>query len=50
MTGQAVDVRLPGYSSRKMSKIAHGLRSGGVGFYARSNFVHMDTGQVRYWT
>jgi uncharacterized protein YcbK (DUF882 family) len=25
------------------------LRSGGVGFYAQSQFVHLDTGRVRRW-
>lgn len=49
MTGQAIDVRLPGTSTRKLSDLAYGLRSGGVGYYAKSNFVHMDTGQVRRW-
>jgi uncharacterized protein YcbK (DUF882 family) len=23
---------------------------GGVGFYPHSQFVHSDTGRVRYWT
>ena len=26
------------------------LRVGGVGFYPHSQFVHSDTGRVRYWT
>jgi uncharacterized protein YcbK (DUF882 family) len=25
------------------------LSRGGVGFYASSDFVHVDTGRVRYW-
>ena len=49
MTGQAIDVRLPGVSTRKLADFAQGMRSGGVGYYAKSNFVHMDTGQVRRW-
>ena len=49
MTGQAIDVRLPGVSTRKLADLAQGMRSGGVGYYAKSNFVHMDTGQVRRW-
>lgn len=49
MTGQAIDVRLPGLSTRKLADRAQSLRSGGVGYYSKSNFVHMDTGQVRRW-
>ena len=25
------------------------MRAGGVGYYAASNFVHIDTGRVRRW-
>ena len=25
------------------------LKAGGVGIYAKSGFVHVDTGRVRYW-
>ena len=49
LTGQAVDVRLPGYSTKKLRNIAVSIRSGGVGYYPESNFVHMDTGKVRTW-
>ena len=28
---------------------AASLKLGGVGFYPSSNFVHVDTGRVRYW-
>ena len=49
LTGQAVDVRLPGYSTRKLRNIAVNIRSGGVGYYPDSNFVHMDTGKIRTW-
>lgn len=49
LTGQAVDVRLPGYSTRKLRNVAVNIRAGGVGYYASSNFVHMDTGKVRTW-
>ncbi len=50
MTGQAIDLRLPGYSTRKLFEAGASLRAGGAGYYARSNFVHLDTGQVRRWT
>ena len=47
--GKAIDVRLSGYSTRKLSEYARSLSRGGVGFYASSDFVHVDTGRVRYW-
>lgn len=49
MYGQAVDIRMPGYSTRKLSTVARGLRSGGVGYYPKSHFVHVDTGDIRSW-
>ncbi len=49
LTGQAIDIRLPGYSMNNLHKIAQNLRSGGVGYYRKSNFVHIDTGKVRFW-
>lgn len=49
MTGQAIDFRLPGYSTRRLSKHAQSLKAGGVGFYPKSNFIHVDTGKVRSW-
>jgi uncharacterized protein YcbK (DUF882 family) len=49
MVGQAIDVRLPGFSTAKLRDAARGLRAGGVGYYPASNFVHMDSGRVRHW-
>jgi len=49
MLGRAVDVRLPGFDTRMLYKAAKSLRSGGAGYYASSNFVHLDTGRARYW-
>lgn len=49
LTGQAVDLRLPGYKTTYVRDVAKSLRAGGVGYYSRSDFVHMDTGKVRYW-
>ena len=49
MQGRAVDVRLGGVSTAKLAELARGLQRGGVGFYAASDFVHVDTGRVRYW-
>ncbi len=49
LQGQAVDLSLPGTNIRKLQKEAIKLKSGGVGFYPESNFVHLDTGRVRHW-
>jgi uncharacterized protein YcbK (DUF882 family) len=49
MYGKAVDIRLPKFSLPFLRKIAMELHGGGVGYYARSNFVHVDTGPCRYW-
>lgn len=47
--GKAIDVRLSGYSTRRLSNDARSLARGGVGFYAKSDFIHIDTGHVRFW-
>jgi uncharacterized protein YcbK (DUF882 family) len=49
MEGRAIDVRLPGYSTAKLRDAAWSLQRGGVGYYAKSDFVHVDTGRVRTW-
>ena len=49
MYGQALDIRMPGYNTRRLRDVAKSLRAGGVGYYARSDFVHVDTGSVRSW-
>lgn len=49
MQGKAIDIRLPGTSLRNLRKAAIALKSGGVGYYPKSNFIHVDTGRVRYW-
>jgi uncharacterized protein YcbK (DUF882 family) len=47
--GRAIDVRLSGRETRRLRDAALALQQGGVGFYPRSNFVHLDTGAVRSW-
>ena len=47
--GMAIDLRLPGRSLRDVQRAALDLARGGVGFYPRSDFVHVDTGPVRSW-
>jgi uncharacterized protein YcbK (DUF882 family) len=49
LVGQAVDIRLPGCSLKKLRNTALELKAGGVGYYSRSNFLHIDTGHVRHW-
>ena len=49
MLGQAVDINIPGVQLSMLRKAALSLRAGGVGYYPRSNFVHMDTGPKRQW-
>lgn len=49
LTGQAIDIRLPGSSLSDVRDAALELKRGGVGYYAHSGFVHVDTGRVRSW-
>lgn len=49
MQGKAVDLRLPGVSLKTVRKAALDLRMGGVGYYPKSGFVHIDSGRVRSW-
>jgi len=47
--GRAVDIRLEGMSLSSLRDLAINLRAGGVGYYPRSGFVHLDTGPFRCW-
>ncbi|MSP66889.1 MAG: DUF882 domain-containing protein [Alphaproteobacteria bacterium] len=47
--GKAIDIRLPSVSLRNVYRAARGMERGGVGYYPRSDFVHLDVGDVRYW-
>ena len=49
LQGRALDLRMPGVPLATLRDAALELRSGGVGFYPESNFVHIDTGRVRRW-
>jgi uncharacterized protein YcbK (DUF882 family) len=49
MNGNGMDIRFPGVPVFKIRQAARSLQMGGVGFYPRSGFVHLDTGPVRYW-
>jgi uncharacterized protein YcbK (DUF882 family) len=48
--GNAVDFRIRGVGTSQVLHYVRSLRVGGVGFYPHSQFVHSDTGRVRYWT
>lgn len=47
--GKAIDVRLSDLDTAKLRDAGISLGQGGVGYYASSNFVHLDTGRVRRW-
>jgi uncharacterized protein YcbK (DUF882 family) len=47
--GKAIDVRLRGLDLKRLHDTARELRLGGVGYYPGSDFIHVDTGRVRYW-
>lgn len=49
LVGQAIDIRCPGRELRVLRKAAMALKAGGIGYYPKSDFVHIDTGRVRYW-
>ena len=49
VTGQAMDFFLPGRDLSEVRLAARGLAAGGVGYYPRSGFVHVDSGPVRAW-
>jgi uncharacterized protein YcbK (DUF882 family) len=49
MEGRAVDIRMESVSTRAIRDAALALQTGGVGYYPYSNFVHLDTGDIRTW-
>jgi uncharacterized protein YcbK (DUF882 family) len=49
IVGKAIDVRLPDRSVSVLRRAALQLRRGGVGYYPRSGFVHVDVGPLRRW-
>lgn len=50
MQAKAIDIRIPGVTTRTLRDVALSLRAGGVGYYPISQFVHVDVGPVRQWT
>lgn len=49
MEGRAIDIRLEGRAASYIQRAALSLERGGVGYYPRRGFVHIDTGPVRQW-
>ena len=49
MKGKAIDVSLPGRRLSSLRDMAVSVRAGGVGYYPKSGFIHIDTGRVRSW-
>jgi len=49
LDAKAADVRLHGLDGGRVLQAALALRGGGVGYYPRRDFVHVDTGPLRVW-
>ena len=49
MQAMAIDIRVPGVRTSEVRDTALALHRGGVGYYASSDFVHVDVGRVRHW-
>jgi uncharacterized protein YcbK (DUF882 family) len=49
VAGRAIDIRIPGVPTKRLRDTALRLHRGGVGYYPKSQFVHVDTGRVRQW-
>ena len=49
MQGRAIDVRLAGVRTNRLRRAATDLARGGVGYYPKSDFIHLDTGRFRTW-
>jgi uncharacterized protein YcbK (DUF882 family) len=49
MDAKAIDIRLRDVALSDLRQAALGMKAGGVGYYRKSDFVHVDTGRVRQW-
>ena len=49
LEGKAVDARFPDRDLSRVRKVSMSLKRGGVGYYPRSDFVHLDVGRLRFW-
>ena len=49
MQGRAIDIRIEGIATKTIKNAALTMARGGVGYYPRNSFVHLDTGKFRSW-
>ena len=49
MRGMAIDLRVPDVPTARLRELAISMKAGGVGYYGKSDFIHMDIGRVRFW-
>ena len=49
LQGKAVDIRIPEVDLDILKKTARSLEYGGVGYYPKSGFIHLDSGRIRNW-
>lgn len=49
MKGKAIDIRFSGAGLNQVHQCAVEMKCGGIGYYAKAGFVHLDTGEYRTW-
>jgi uncharacterized protein YcbK (DUF882 family) len=49
INGKACDIHMPGIALQNLHMAALSMQAGGVGYYPKDGFVHVDTGRVRQW-
>lgn len=49
LQARAIDFTIPGTQLSGLRGLALDLEAGGVGFYPRNHFIHIDNGQPRTW-
>ncbi len=49
MQGRALDLRVRELSTKMLRELALKNHHGGVGYYPKSDFIHLDTGHKRSW-
>ena len=48
--GKAIDFKIPGRQTKALQETALDLHIGGIGYYRKSDFVHIDSGPHRSWS
>ena len=49
MQGKAIEVPMTDADTRDLRRVSIELARGGVGYYSKSDFVHLDIGRARRW-